>query len=352
MKRMILLLACLLALCASAWANTTGVNYGRGPMYDARFWRYPTGLGLRWMDQVENILALNIRLGTGHIFYVDSGVSNAGDGSSWSNAKATLDEAVDLCVANRGDVILVAQGHNEAVGTGADAVDIDMAGVTVIGLGTGSLKPTFDYDDYDTGTFAIGAANVTIVNLRFRASVTDINEAIAVEAGGDYFTCLHCDFGFAETAGDEFKGAAIAFAAGADYGTVDDCYFNSGLQAAVCAVKLSGACIGTTIRDCLMYGDYSTANINGVTAASTYVNILNNILWNGGTNDIGTEPVIEMYTGSSATIAGNFCVCNLATKAAAIVCDKAMLFGNYYNEDLSSAGTGGLIGTESADDGG
>jgi len=348
MKRLIFL-AGVLSLCVTAWGSTTGVNYGRGPNYDARFWRYPAGAGMRWMDQVENLLAMNIRLGKGKIFYVDSAVTASGDGSNWANAKKTPEEAVALCTANRGDVILMAQGHNEAVGTSADQVDLDKAGITVIGLGGGSLKPTFDYDGAVAGTFTIGAANVTIVNLRFRCSVSDVNEAIEVEAAGDYFTCLHCDFGHAETATDEFK-SAITFQAGADYGDVEDCYFNSGLQAAVAAIEFSGACVGARVTNNVVYGDYSTADIYGLTTLSEYLTITDNILWNGGTNDIGGKPCIQLLTGTSATIARNLCVCNLTTMAAAIVCDKAMLFENYYNEDMSSAGTGGLIGTASAND--
>jgi hypothetical protein len=52
---------------------------------------------------------------TGDVFYVDSNVANEGDGTSWTRAKDTLDEAVALCAIDNGDVILVAQGHAETM---------------------------------------------------------------------------------------------------------------------------------------------------------------------------------------------------------------------------------------------
>ena len=67
-------------------------------------------------------------------------------------------------------------------------------------------------------------------------------------------------------------------------------------------------------------------------------------------SDVNTEPGIELLTGSTGVIQNNNIVANLATKAASVVCDNCMLFENYYNEDASSSGTGGIIGTASADD--
>jgi hypothetical protein len=125
---------------------------------------------------------------------------------------------------------------------------------------------------------------------------------------------------------------------------------NMGLGGAVDAIELAGASIGHIIEENYIIGDYSTANIIGSTAASTLLKISRNILVNGAGNNIGTEPCIELNGNSTGVINDNYCVCNLATVAAAIVAAQCLLFNNYYNEDVSGAGTGGLIGTASAND--
>ena len=63
------------------------------------------------------------------------------------------------------------------------ALDYVEAG-TIVGIGTGTDMPEFTYDT-TTDEFVIGAANVTIDNLRFLAGVSAITMGISVEAGGD-----------------------------------------------------------------------------------------------------------------------------------------------------------------------
>ena len=80
-----------------------------------------------------------------------------------------IDSAIGDCVADRGDVILVAPGHVETI-TGTD-ITLDVAGVTIIGLGTGSLQPQIKHNHADAEV-SIAADNVTIRNIRFSADVT------------------------------------------------------------------------------------------------------------------------------------------------------------------------------------
>lgn len=58
---------------------------------------------------------------------------------------ATIDAANNLCTANAGDLILVAPGHTETL-TATD-ITLDIAGVTVLGLGSGSLRPTLSMNN-------------------------------------------------------------------------------------------------------------------------------------------------------------------------------------------------------------
>lgn len=161
--------------------------------------------GLLWAIRVENRIAG--QLGTGKAWYVDSGLSSAGDGSSWSNALATVDGAINALSTdggnNRGDFIYVAQGHAES-GTDPDLWDADVNGITIIGLGEGSLRPTFTFADTDT-TVAIGAANVSIRGLRFLAGISEVAIGVSVEALGIYFTMYDCEFPEPTTSTFEFN---------------------------------------------------------------------------------------------------------------------------------------------------
>ena len=93
---------------------------------------------------------------------------------------ATLDYAVGLCTASKGDVIYVMPGHAETWSTAALAATLDVIGVKVIGLGWGTLKPTFTYTHVDA-TLTISTANCWVENIRLVANVD--NTKVAITAG-------------------------------------------------------------------------------------------------------------------------------------------------------------------------
>lgn len=277
----------------------------------------------------------------GNQFYVDSvhGLTS-NDGLTWATALAGIDAAVGKCTANHGDVIWVAPGHNEGI-TAAAGIDLDVAGISVIGLGTGSLKPTIDFDHADASV-AIGADNVTIANIRFRVSANATVVGLDIEAAKDYSQVINCEFGFAETATDEFN-IALRNNAGSDGTIISDCFFGAGAQAAVVGISITGASDNITIKNCRFTGAYSTACISGITTLSTNLLIQGNIMQQGA-----TEPGIELLTGTTGVIADNYIASNLATIVAAIVADACFRFQNFYCEVAPE--TGVLIGAASADD--
>lgn len=281
----------------------------------------------------------------GNVFFVNSSHSAAtnaaGGGQSPDKPLATIDYAVGLCTANNGDVIVVMPGHNEGI-TAAAAIDLDVAGITVLGLGRGGNKPTIDFDHADASV-AIGADNVRVENIRFRVSANAVTVGLDVEAGFDGYEIVNCEFGWAETATDEFN-IALRINAGCSDGLVEGCTFAAGAQAAVHGVKLVGASDNIIIRNNRFTGAHSTAMIGGITTLSTNLLIEKNLFYQGA-----TEPAIELLTGTTGVIRDNDIKTNLATMAASIVADACYLFRNYYNEDVNP-GTGALIGTASADD--
>ncbi|MFA5382057.1 MAG: hypothetical protein WC356_02745 [Candidatus Micrarchaeia archaeon] len=249
-------------------------------------------------------------LGTGNVFYVDSGKSNAAtvDGKTPTEALPTLDAAVAKCTANNGDIIYVMQGHTEDL-SGADGVDLDVAGITVIGLGKGTDKPEFVYTNA-AGEFVIGAANVTISNLRFVPSVTGIAHAIDVENAGDFATIVNCEFADGEAAAtDEFLDG-IAVGTTATDCTIANCtYYCTGAPANF--INLEAATIvNPTCYGNIIYGTFSEAGIWAGTAVPTNCYIGFNTVTNLSTGQYAIEfggaatGVCEknsMYTDTIAT---------------------------------------------------
>src|SRR3990167_199737 len=148
---------------------------------------------------------------SGKVFWVNNSSVLAEGGISGSNGNtgtyqrpfSTLDYAVGRCLAGRGDVIYIMPGHSETL-SAADAVDVDVADVRVIGLGRGLKRAKFIYDNA-AGEVVVGAANVRLENLWFVPSVTAVLKAVDIEAAGDGAEIVGCRFGDAEAAGtDEF----------------------------------------------------------------------------------------------------------------------------------------------------
>lgn len=107
------------------------------------------------------------------------GGSNANKGT-FNDPFATVDYAISQCTASRGDVVFVKPGHAETFAA-ADGFDLDVAGVAVVGLGTGTLMPTFTLSA-TTSDVNISAANCTLANCRFIASTSDVVRAVQVTA--------------------------------------------------------------------------------------------------------------------------------------------------------------------------
>lgn len=119
--------------------------------------------------------------GNGNVFYVSSDDGDDGrSGRSPETAVATLDYAIGLCTANQGDVIYVLPSHAETIAT-ASGVDVDVAGITIIGLGEGADRPTFTFSAVDA-TMTVDAASCVVKNLLIKPSIDSVVSPIVVSA--------------------------------------------------------------------------------------------------------------------------------------------------------------------------
>jgi hypothetical protein len=76
----------------------------------------------------------------GNMYFVHHSGSAYSAGTDIEHPVATINQAVDLCTANQGDVIIVLPGHAETI-IAASAIDIDIAGIKIYGIGEGEDRP-------------------------------------------------------------------------------------------------------------------------------------------------------------------------------------------------------------------
>ena len=118
-----------------------------------------------------------------HYFFVDSATGNNGNDGSYDTPLATLDYAIGLCTASKGDTIVIKPDHAETI-TGAGGITADIAGINIIGLGAGQQRPRFLMDGGTTVTFLITAADVLVRNIILAAGHADIVTGIGITAAG------------------------------------------------------------------------------------------------------------------------------------------------------------------------
>ena len=128
-------------------------------------------------------------------YYVDSGNGNDGnDGRDPAFPLATIDAAINKCTASQGDIILVQPGHSETL---TAAIELDVIGVQVIGVGEGNLRPQITLAADDNG-IEISAANCRVENIYFNertTTPTGNNGYIDVSAANAKILNCHFDCG-------------------------------------------------------------------------------------------------------------------------------------------------------------
>lgn len=123
------------------------------------------------------------------VFFVHSGTGSDAEGYGYNpdSPTATLDAAINLCAASKGDKIYLLPGHAEDIAT-ATAVNCDVIGLDIEGIGKGSLIPTLS-STAAAGSITIGADNVALKNIRLTANYAGGSaKAITVSTGSDYLT--------------------------------------------------------------------------------------------------------------------------------------------------------------------
>lgn len=254
--------------------------------------RVLTVLGNKATRPITDFLLSSV--GLGDVYYVSS---DSGDdersGLSPETCLATLDAAIGKCTANQGDIIYILPGHTETVAT-AGAIAVDVAGITIIGLGDGADKPTFSFSAVDA-TMTVSAASTTIKGIIIKPSIDSVVSPIVVSAAD-----VTLDIEAQDASALIEMVTAILTTAAAERLNIKLKYrgFIAG-NACVSPIRLVGVDTARIYVD--FYGVASTSVIEFHTTACHDIDITG-LFYNNGTSL--TKNVVDTVTGSTWSARG------------------------------------------------
>lgn len=275
----------------------------------------------------------------GNVFFVDSGhaaaANDAGGGRSPDQPLATLDYAVGLCEAGKGDTIVLMPGHSESKTASGDIATLDIAGIRVIGLGQGAIMPTFVLG-HASATLSVTAANILIRGIKVIADVADVAVGLTCGAGADDLTVEDCKF-LSGALTKELK-KAISLADGCANVTIQRCQFETFISdetgSETHAIYAAGAADRLRVLDNEMIGNFGTAAIDLATSASVRVRILRNVIFNiDSTNGL----CISLHASTTGIVAYN-ALTGLKTNTVPIVCAGCAAHENYTSAAANESG--------------
>ncbi len=284
---------------------------------------------------------------TGEIFYVNnSGVgpdgsltnSDSNTGLSTQEPLSTIAEGIDRCVASRGDTVIAMPGHAEVL---TAQLDMDVAGMTLLGIGNGDLKPRLTVNGV-IDLVDMSAANCVLENFELRIITTDAATAfVNVDAAG----CSLKKLSGIGSVGAVNVVDLITVTANADDLLIEDCSFSNSVVAINSFLSLEGACSRVNIKNLFCFGDVVAAGI--IDAAKVDYLFMSNVnIGVVGTTkaamvlDSNPEGYIDKgrFAGTIATLASNANYGNLMR-----------LFDCLVTEETNSSAQGALIPAVDAD---
>lgn len=286
----------------------------------------------------------------GDVYFADSThadkADSVGSGRNPDKPFSTIDYAIGQTTASKGDVIYVMPGHAETI-TAAAAIDADVAGVSIIGLGKGDNKPTITYGTATTATIKLNAKNLLFRNFRLVCNIDSLVKFLDVNQS--YVTVEDCDFVTSSTKEAlSFVNLATTF----DYLTVRRCRFEqptdpTGTDGGADTGGLY--CVDSEyilFEDCWFSGNFETAIFHNRTTACKH-------LWVKNCHGIqalsGAEPFQLVAAATGGMIAGSAFItpAEIAVTEATLVGTIGDGFfvlqpGTFGNDGLAG-GQGGII---------
>jgi hypothetical protein len=288
----------------------------------------------------------------GNVWFVNSatGSDTANNGKNTSNAFATINAAISAATASNGDVVFVMPGHTETITTTTNLV-LNKAGINIVGLGFGALRPTLTFTTANTANIPLTAKNITIQNILFVGNFLSIASCFTITG-----TAVATDFGLFDC---EFRdtSAVLGFlsivttnstANAADGLNIMRCRWNS-MATTTPGPFLSLLCTNSRVRVAYNYMvrevDTSIAHwIAKAALVSTNLQVDHNILYtrttDSSTANVGGLLISTTSTTDTGMVHDNY-VKGFDTAAEVMVSStgsKLGEFNNLYDGDADKSG--------------
>lgn len=212
---------------------------------------------------IRNVPILSVH--GGNVFWLDSDGGSDGNAGTFDHPFATLDYSIGKCTASNGDIIMIKPGHSETIGS-AGAINFDVAGITVVGMGYGADRPTFNFTA-TASTILLAAAGSVFQNCLFTGGIDAVVTMFTVSAAD----CALVGCETKDVTGQMVS--CITTTAAADRLLIKD-YTHRGAAAAGganCLEIVGGD--GITVKNFWIDGNFSVAAIQNVTTAATNISI-------------------------------------------------------------------------------
>lgn len=255
---------------------------------------------------------------------------------------STIDAAIGQCTASSGDTIYVMPGHTEAVTS--TSINLDVAGVTIIGLGSGSVKPTLTFGATDS-VINVTAANCVLKNFRLTAGIGDVVTAVLHATAAQ--NTQYIDIEFYATSTFNFINCYTLGAANIS----DGCRWERNYLRTADAGQLALAITAAAHNDLKFYNNYvvHAATAAGLLTAGAAnllgLDVRGNFVQTGQTDGSVGVLVITTSTASSGSIVDNdMKTADAAANVAIPIASKVYAARNYI-AGADEVGTVVAVGT-------
>jgi hypothetical protein len=292
----------------------------------------------------------NNQLLTGNVWFVNSSTGldtlSGGGGTSAAAPLKTIGFALTKCVANNNDFIYVTQNSAITVSS-ATGLLLNVAGVTVIGLGSGSNRPTITLDTANTATITVSVANFTMQNFLIKANFLSIAACFTLTTA-KFFTLVGCAFGDTSNVLNFLAWVKSTGAAN----TVDGLTLTNNAVNGLGTTSVTSFVVTANDIDGAVWNSNTITLARSATApslATVTAGVLTNLqCYNNSTSTLQTATTTGALVGVSGTtgtgIFGyNFCATLQVTAASDLLVTAGHKFGFVQNFTAGAADKSGIL---------
>jgi hypothetical protein len=312
------------------------------------------GLNLRGMPLVQTQPGAVFWVSNASTLLVGQKSGSDGNKGTYDAPFSTLAGALTACTAGRGDIIFVKPGHAETISS-ASILSLNVAGVAIVGLGSGSNRPTLTFTTTTAANIPITAADMSIQNFLFKANfaaIVSVFTATSTNTPTD-FAVERCEF----RDGSSSLNFVAIVTGNATANSLDGLRFSGnriaslGTTAATTAIKLSSANDRVSITD--NFGNWAALD-NTACMVAAGANSQTNFEFG---RNVLNKPNLNSTTGSfistSATAWTGHCYDNYLWQldgSAGIWIDTGtkLAFSNNFSPITGAADKSGLINPAAA----